>query len=126
MALLTDAKARKIDGSMGPIADSGVPGLYLFPTAEKGRGKWILRFTSPINRRRRDMGLGRYPEVSIRDARDAALAARLLIQKGSDPIEKRRSDEAAAQAEAVQVPSFEVAARTFYAEVSRSFRNAKH
>lgn len=126
MALLTDAKARKIDGGMGPIADGGVPGLYLFPTTEKGRGKWILRFTSPVTRKRRDMGLGRYPEVSIRDARDAAFAARLLIQKGFDPIEKRRTEEAEAQAEAMQVPSFETAARTVYAEVSRSFRNAKH
>lgn len=124
--MLTDAKARKIDGEAGPIADGGVPGLYLFPTSEKGRGKWILRFTSPFTRKRRDMGLGRYPEISIRDARDAALAARLLIQKGSDPIEQRRSDAAVAQEEAVKVPSFETAARTVYVEVSRSFRNAKH
>ncbi|WP_374652418.1 tyrosine-type recombinase/integrase, partial [Rhizorhabdus sp.] len=126
MALLTDAKARKIDAGGKALADGGVPGLYLFPTAESGRGKWILRFVSPVTKKRRDMGLGRYPEVSIRDARDAALAARLVIRKGADPIEMRRVEEAAAQVEAVRVPTFETAARTVFAEVSRSFRNAKH
>ena len=126
MALLTDAKARKIDAGGKALAGGGVPGLYLFPTAESGRGKWILRFVSPVTKKRRDMGLGRYPEVSIRDARDAALAARLVIRKGADPIKLRRVEEAAAQVEAVRVPTFETAARTVFAEVSRSFRNAKH
>jgi hypothetical protein len=103
-----------------------VPGLYLHPASDKGRGKWILRFVSPRTGKRRDMGLGRYPEVSIRDARDAALRARQVIQNGRDPIDERRLQTAAAQAEVLQSPSFESAARTVYAELARGFRNTKH
>ena len=113
MALLTDAKARKITTETGALADGGVPGLYLHPASDKGPGKWILRFVSPRTGKRRDMGLGRYPEVSIRDVRDAALRARQVIQDGRDPIDERRLQTAAAQAEVLQSPSFESAARTF-------------
>jgi len=126
MALLTDARARKITAEAGAFADGGVPGLYLHPASDKGRGKWILRFVSPRTGKRRDMGLGRYPEVSIRDARDAALRARQVIQNGRDPIDERRLQSAAARAEVLQSPSFESAARTVYAELARGFRNAKH
>ncbi|MPT43089.1 MAG: DUF4102 domain-containing protein, partial [Klebsiella sp.] len=34
----------------------------VIPTKTKGRGKWVLRYVSPVNGKRRNAGLGSYPE----------------------------------------------------------------
>jgi hypothetical protein len=44
--------------------------------------------------RRRDMGLGSYPEVSLAEARDKARELRKQVKEGIDPLEqKKRSRE---------------------------------
>jgi hypothetical protein len=47
-------------------------------TPGKVGSKWTLRFTSPVTGKRRDAGLGTYPETSIADAREKALAMRKI------------------------------------------------
>jgi hypothetical protein len=123
--MLTDARAKRLRPEDGPTRDGSVPGLYLFPSAEPGRGKWIYRFTSPLTSKRRDMGLGSYPAISIAEARDLALEARRLVQRRKDPIETRKAELEAASLTR-QMPTFEAAARLVHAEVSRGFRNPKH
>ena len=125
MAQLTDTKARNITPETRPLAAGGVSGLYLFPSATRGKGKWILRFISPATGKRRDMGLGTYPEVGIAAARKAGLEARLVIQQGTDPLEARRAEEAERRAR-WEMPTFEKAARKVHAEIKDGFRNAKH
>ena len=61
----------------------GVAGLALQVLPTGGR-TWILRAT--IGGKRRDMGLGGYPDVTLAGAREAARNARLLIKSGKDPI----------------------------------------
>ncbi len=61
----------------------GVAGLALQVLPTGGR-TWILRAT--IGGKRRDMGLGGYPDVTLAWAREAARNARLLIKSGKDPI----------------------------------------
>lgn len=48
-----------------------------------GSKAWILRYT--LNGQRRDDGLGKFPEVSLADAREKAMAMQLLARKGIDP-----------------------------------------
>jgi hypothetical protein len=91
---LTDTKARTIKPGDKNLADGTVPGLTLQPTARKGRGRWNLRFVSPVRRKRRDMGLGVYPEVSIVEARGLANEARKKIGGGEDPIDARETSRA--------------------------------
>lgn len=79
--MLSDAKARRIKSTDKPIAAGGVTGLFLFPARGPGVGKWILRFVSPETKKRRDMGLGTYPALSISNARRDALAAREKLYK---------------------------------------------
>jgi integrase len=87
---LTDAKARSIKpDDKNALADGTVTGLTLQPTGRKGRGHWNLRFVSPVRKKRRDMGLGVYPEVSIVEARRLAADARKMIAGGEDPIDAR-------------------------------------
>ena len=77
-------------------------GLHLLvkPSAKPGRGVWVLRVT--VNRERRDMGLGTYPEVGLADARLAAAQAKASARGGVDPILQRADQKAAVAAEGSQ------------------------
>ena len=123
--MLTETQARRIKPGDKPLADGSVTGLRLIPTTAKGRGKWQLRFVSPEAKRRRDMGLGSYPDVAIAKARERALEARKLISAGLDPIEEkiRRRQQSANK---TQVPTFEVAARMVHKEHKAGWSNGKH
>ena len=70
---------------VGKYADGG--GLWLFKSDDK-RGKWVLRVT--VHGRRREMGLGPYPEVPLADARLTAGEARTEVRAGKDPIKERQ------------------------------------
>lgn len=61
-------------------------GLWLVK-GTKATGKWVLRLT--IHGRRREMGLGRWPDVSIAEARGKADEARRLCRDGKDPLFER-------------------------------------
>lgn len=69
-------------------------GLWLVKR-DKHFGKWMLRFT--IHSRRREMGLGPWPDVSIKEARDRAAAARYQLRDGVDPIVERAKERATAR-----------------------------
>jgi hypothetical protein len=68
--MLTNTKAKKIKPNDKPLADGTVIGLRLLSANKNGRGKWKLRFVSPTTRKRRDMGLRTYPDISITQVRD--------------------------------------------------------
>lgn len=73
-------------------------GLLLQVQPSGGRG-WIFRFM--LARRRRDMGLGAYPEIGLAAARRAAKEAARLVEAGQDPVEaQRQAGQAAAAAKA--------------------------
>ncbi|MBI1891716.1 MAG: tyrosine-type recombinase/integrase [Burkholderiales bacterium] len=126
MSFITATQANAIKPNSKPIAH-GVKGLYLHPTTSKGHGKWILRFTSPTTSKRRDMGLGSYPEISIADAGTLGRNARALIEVGKDPIEERNSErEHKRLALAIATWTFEKAARQVHTELKPSWKNKKH
>ena len=63
--------------------------LYL-NVAPGGSKSWIQRIT--IHGKRRNIGLGGYPVVSLAEARDQAFQIRKLVRSGGDPLaEKRRA-----------------------------------
>ena len=62
-------------------------GLWLFKSTPQ-TGKWKLRFS--VSGKVREMGLGRWPDVSLAEAREHAAAARKRVRAGADPIEERR------------------------------------
>ena len=124
MINLSDLKARNIKPDGKPIADGTVPGLRLHPGNEKGHGKWLMRFVSPVTTKRREMGFGVYPEVSIAEARQAAASARKLIRAGDDPIEVRKSTTQARHS-AAQALTFENVARQVHADLKPGWRNRR-
>ena len=122
---LTNLTAQNIKPDGKPIADGTVSGLRLHPGDENGHGKWLMRFTSPETSKRRDMGFGTYPEVSITEARQSASAARELIRSGIDPIDARKADRQARSIDA-QALTFEKAAKQFHADHKPGWNNPKH
>ena len=70
----------------GKYEDGG--GLRLV-ASKTGAKRWILRFT--IDGRRREMGLGSFPDVGLAEARDQATVYRKQANAGVDPIEARRT-----------------------------------
>ncbi len=79
---LTNAKIKS--AAPGKYSDGG--GLWLFKRADGG-AQWFQRIT--IHGRRREMGLGSFSEVSLKEARGKAEANRALVREGHDPIKER-------------------------------------
>jgi len=91
-------------------------GLYLV-VDESGARRWSLRTT--IRGKRRELGLGGYPVVSLAMAREESLAMRRVARAGGDPIADRQKRRGS-------VPTFEEAARKVHAEKTKAWKNAKH
>lgn len=121
MAILTDAKARNIKPDSPQLAHGGVTGLILIPGKTKGHGKWVLRYVSPVSGKRRNAGLGSYPEVGIAEVGKIALLMREQIAAGSDPLDVKKEI-----VNAPTIPTFQEAAETLHAELLPSWKNFKH
>ena len=65
-------------------------GLYI-SISSPGKGKWSFRFT--INKRAREMGLGKFPDVSLLEARQHALNNKQLLKEKIDPIDEKNRIE---------------------------------
>lgn len=101
----------------------GVPGLALQVLPTGGRS-WVLRAT--VAGKRRDMGLGGFPDVKLAEARETADVARRQIRNNVDPIKARAEGRAALRIDAGKNMTFRVAALAFIAANEASWRNAKH
>ncbi len=72
----------------GKFADG--QGLWLIKSKRES-GKWILRIV--VDGKRREMGLGRWPDVSIAEARQSASEARRKLRGGINPIQQRQQQK---------------------------------
>lgn len=111
----------------GHYAAGGVAGLLLQVSATGARS-WILRVT--IGSKRRDVGLGGYPDVSLAGARDAARAMREKIAAGVDPVVERmaarEANKAAQTAAKVRAITFAEAAKNYHADKVAVELRGKH
>jgi len=84
---LTDLKCRKATPREKPyrIADKG--GLSLLVTPEGGKlWRWKYRFDG----KQKQMAIGKYPDISLADARVHHARARQLLANGADPMAVRK------------------------------------
>ncbi|MBY8286984.1 integrase domain-containing protein [Vibrio fluvialis] len=58
-----------------------------------GSRQWIFNYYKPITGKRANLSLGRYPDLSLANARKNAMAARELLAQGIDPQEERKRQE---------------------------------
>lgn len=119
---------------LGPLAVSrlnqpglhfvgGVAGLALQVSASGARS-WVLRIQ--IGDKRRDMGLGGFPDVPLANAREAARMARAKVKEGIDPIANARAARSALKAEQAAAQTFKTCALAYIEAHETGWRNAKH
>lgn len=101
----------------------GVAGLALQVT-NSGARSWILRVM--VGGKRREMGLGGFPDVTLAGAREAARIARAKIKDGIDPVEDAKAKRSALYAQRAAAMTFSEAAKAYIAVKESEWKNAKH
>ena len=104
-------------------AVGGVAGLYLC-VSPSGSRSWIARVN--VDGKRREMGLGSFPDVSLSIAREKARAARSDTTMGIDPVAHRKEARSARQALKATQKTFADCAKAYIEAHSDSWKNAKH
>lgn len=107
----------------GLHAVGGVAGLHM-QVNKNGARSWIMR--ASVGGRRRDIGLGGFPDVTLADAREKARHTRTAIEQGIDPVQTRKESRSVLQAKRAAEITFDEAARKFMEAKSVEWKNAKH
>lgn len=136
----TQIKGLKHPGGDKPVkvAVGGVSGLYvqIWPSGAKS---WVLRTrygewaesklsdgTIQRGRKKREIGLGPYPDVLPGAARDKAREAKAKLEVGIDPIAEKRAAQAALEAAQRRGMTFAEAWGKFAAEKIKEFSTEKY
>ena len=109
---LTPAFVRNVSRS-GRYCDG--QGLYLDVRPSGSRG-WIQRLV--IRGRRSELGLGGFPLVSLKEAREKAFANRKLAREGGDPLSEKHRAES--------TPTFAEATRQVWNQLRPGWRSREH
>ncbi|AIT10242.1 hypothetical protein LO80_00175 [Candidatus Francisella endociliophora] len=109
----------------------GVEGLHLQIT-NSGAKSWIFKYTAlgtginGIKQKRKEMGLGSFPLVKLKDAREYAKECRLLLLNGVDPIADRKAKlDIINQEEQKKQITFEYVTRLWLEKKSQEWKNPK-
>lgn len=112
---LTDKQA-KAAKDRGRLSDGG--GLYLrvTPSPDSISRAWSFMWT-PKGGKRKEIGIGPFPAISLSDAREIAATYRAIVAKGGDPSAERGKEN---------IKTFADCAAELIAAKSREWSNAKH
>lgn len=100
----------------------GVSGLLLQVTPS-GAKSWIYR--THIAGKRRNIGLGAFPDVTLTQARDKARETREKIAAGIDPVEEKQAARRALKAARLSTVTFADAMREYIDMKAKEFRNPR-
>jgi integrase len=98
----------------GKYHDGKGTGLFLLVKPTGGRF-WVQRLT--VRGRRRELGLGSPPTVTLAEAREQAIQNKRVARSGGDPLAEKRRAKA--------LLTFEEAARKTHKELSQTWKNPK-
>ena len=107
----------------GIHAVGGVSGLHL-QVSDKGGRSWLLR--ARVGAKRREIGLGPYPEISLALAREKAAAAKEAIRAGIDPVQEKKAARAALIAAQRRGKTFAEVWKLFAVEKVKEFSTDKY
>jgi integrase len=97
-------------------------GLYLKVT-ETGTKSWVYRYGAGG---KHSMGLGAYPTISLKEARNKAEDFRRLRQNGIDPRQHRDSMKRQNEVDAAKAKTFQQCAEAHIEIKKAGWKNAKH
>ena len=90
MGKLHDKTVKKLIKEKPSVRHADGNGLYLM-TPKRGDAYWMLRYTTPATKLRREYTIGKGDDWSLADARDEAAKLRLAIKReGADPVQERQ------------------------------------
>jgi len=96
---LTNFKCEKAKPDTKPYRILDHRGLYLLVTPAGGKlWRWKYRFDG----KQKQIALGKYPDVSLLDARKRHMDARLLLAQGTDPMAVRKETKEQQKVERVE------------------------
>ncbi|MCC6000004.1 MAG: integrase arm-type DNA-binding domain-containing protein [Pararhodobacter sp.] len=136
----TQIKGLKHPGGKNPVKVpvGGVSGLYVQITPSNAKS-WVLRTrygewaetkladgTIQRGRKKREIGLGAYPDVLPGAARDKAREAKAKLEAGIDPIAERKATQAALIAAQRRGMTFAQAWEKFAAQKVKEFSTEKY
>jgi integrase len=123
MARTGKLSAVEVQKAKGPAVLHDGGGLYLrvSPTGSKS---WVFRFQ--LDGKRRDMGLGAFPDISLAKARAKATEHRKQRQEGTDPLVAKAAQLQAQRLSSAKGRTFREVAEEFIARHEAGWRNAKH
>lgn len=110
-------------GGNATFAVGGVSGLLMQITPNGGR-TWLLR--ASVGGKRREIGLGGFPDVPLAQARERAREAKDQIRRGIDPVEERKAARANLAAAHLRGLTFADATDKALTAKLDAFKNAKH
>ncbi len=96
----------------GMHSDGG--GLYLRIDPRHGSASWIFRYRDKVSLKLRDKGMGRYSDISLKDARQLAAQLRTMCAQGFDPIDSKRKELAEIRASRAKIMTFGDCAESFF------------
>ena len=82
----TQVKQAKPKDTEYNLSDGKGLALRIKPNGSK---LWIFNYSKPHTKKRSNIGIGSYPDVSLADAREHREAFRKLLAKGIDPKEHK-------------------------------------
>lgn len=100
--------------------------LQVSPTSKGISKSWIFRYTSPVTRKRREMGLGPIDICSLANARLKVLDLRRAIYEGIDPIEERQAKKTSIRESHEHSITFADAAKRCIQTKKAEWSNTKH
>ena len=113
---------------LGYVADGDQPGLNLQVTSGVNgfARSWVFRYTSPLTKKRRELGLGPTDIVTLTEARSQVANLRLQVLSGLDPKELRDQEKRERLAAHASKLTFQQAAEQCIATKKHEWKNAKH
>ena len=107
----------------GRYTDSLTKGLQLLYKPSETK-YWLLRFA--FNGKRHELGIGPFPEISPKEARQIAQEARTLIAKGENPLTSKLAQKAQIKALERKKITFRDFALTCVADKQSEWSSDKH
>lgn len=123
VSALKTARKAIADGQPKSILLGDGGGLTL-QISKTGAASWLhryMRMGKPVG-----LGLGGYPEVSLKLARSKAEEYRKLLAEDRDPLTEKRAAEAAAKVQKAKDKTFDACSAEYIADHKSEWKNPKH
>ena len=91
MGTLTDIQLRQWVKAGAPLAGKSDGDGLTFTLSTTGTAAWVLRYR--INGKRKELSIGRYPDLGLKEAREMASRKHAEIYKGVDVATKKQQDK---------------------------------